>query len=132
MAQRNFFFNALLKRCPRCQEGKLFIEPFKLSNPVNMPENCPVCQQKFEPEPGFYYGSMFISYIFSAFLFLGIIAICVIFFKMSLNASMVVLIIVAAMTYFFFLRMSRSIWINILVKYDPKAKDKKTSQSFGY
>ena len=26
---------------------------------------CPVCQANFEPEPGFYFGAMFISYAFS-------------------------------------------------------------------
>jgi uncharacterized protein (DUF983 family) len=132
MAKRNFLMNALYKKCPRCQEGDLFIAPFEFSNPVNMPEVCPVCSQKYEPEPGFYYGSMFLSYIFSAFFFLGIIGVCLIVFKLSINFSMFILLIIASLTYFFFLRMSRSLWINILVKYDPDAKDKKNVKSFGY
>ena len=73
MSKRNFLTNALLKKCPRCQEGDLFIKPFEFTKPLNMPERCPVCHQKFEPEPGFYYGAMFLSYIFSAFFFLGIV-----------------------------------------------------------
>ncbi|MBK8627727.1 MAG: DUF983 domain-containing protein [Saprospiraceae bacterium] len=121
-----------MKKCPRCQEGDLFVKPFEFSKPVNMPENCPVCNQKFEPEPGFYYGSMFLSYIFSAFFFLGIIGLCLIVFKMSLNAAMGVLLLIAALTYMFFLRMSRSIWINLMIKYDPKAKENKSAKSFGY
>ncbi len=132
MSKRNFLINALLKKCPRCQEGDLFIKPFKYTEPVNMPENCPVCNQKYEPEPGFYYGSMFLSYIFSAFFFLAIIGVCLIVFKLSLNASMIILLLIAASTYFFFLRISRSIWINLMVKYDPDAKNKKGVQSFGY
>ena len=132
MSKRNFILNAFMKKCPRCQEGDLFVSPFEMSKPVNMPEHCPVCHQKFEPEPGFYYGSMFLSYIFSAFFFLGIIGVCLIVFKLSLNASMGILLLVAALTYMFFLRMSRSIWINLLVKYDPKAKENKSEKSFGY
>jgi uncharacterized protein (DUF983 family) len=132
MSTRNFILNALLKKCPRCQEGDLFVKPFEFSKPVHMPEKCPVCHQKFEPEPGFYYGAMFLSYILSGFLFLGIMSICLIFFKWSLNVSMAVLLVIAALTYFFFLRMSRSIWINLLVKYDPKAKEDKKEQAFGY
>ncbi|MBK8348280.1 MAG: DUF983 domain-containing protein [Saprospiraceae bacterium] len=132
MAKRNFIVNAFMKKCPRCQEGDLFVQPFEFSKPVNMPEHCPVCKQKYEPEPGFYYGSMFLSYIFSAFFFLGIMGLCLIFFKLSLNASMGILLLVAGSTYFFFLRMSRSIWINIMVKFDPDAKEKKDVQSFGY
>ncbi|UOQ68750.1 DUF983 domain-containing protein (plasmid) [Hymenobacter volaticus] len=30
-----------------------------------MPERCPVCQVAYEPEPGFYWGAMFVSYAFS-------------------------------------------------------------------
>ncbi|HMT51831.1 MAG TPA: DUF983 domain-containing protein [Saprospiraceae bacterium] len=132
MSKRNFIINAFMQKCPRCQEGDLFIKPFEISKPVNMPVNCPVCNQKYEPEPGFYYGSMFLSYIFSAFFFLGIMGLCLIVFKMSLNASMGVLLLTAALTYLFFLRMSRSIWINLMVKYDPKAKESKEVKSFGY
>lgn len=132
MSKRNFILNAFMKKCPRCQEGDLFVKPFEFSKPVNMPENCPVCNQKYEPEPGFYYGSMFLSYIFSAFFFLGIMGLCLIVFKMSLNASMGVLLFIAALTYMFFLRMSRSIWINLMIKYDPDAKKNKSEKSFGY
>ena len=132
MSQRNFIINALHKKCPRCQEGDIFITPFVFSKPVNMPANCPVCNQKFEPEPGFYYGSMFLSYIFSAFFFLGVMAICIMVFKLSLNVSTVILLVIATLTYMFFLRMSRSLWINLLVDYDPHAKEKKENKSFGY
>ncbi|RPD50336.1 DUF983 domain-containing protein [Hymenobacter sediminis] len=30
-----------------------------------MPEACPVCGQAYEPEPGFYWGAMYISFAFS-------------------------------------------------------------------
>ncbi len=132
MGKRNFVLNAFMKKCPRCQEGDLFSSPFEFSKPVAMPDHCPVCNQKYEPEPGFYYGSMFLSYIFSGFFFLGIMGLLLIVFKMSLNAAMGILLLVAALTYFFFLRMSRSIWINLMIKYDPNAKKNKSTQAFGY
>ncbi|MBC6605584.1 DUF983 domain-containing protein [Hymenobacter sp. BT188] len=34
-----------------------------------MPERCPVCEVQFEPEPGFYWGAMFVSYVFSVACF---------------------------------------------------------------
>ncbi|MBF9239741.1 DUF983 domain-containing protein [Hymenobacter sp. BT683] len=34
-----------------------------------MPAVCPVCGQPTEPEPGFYYGAMFVSYAFSVAIF---------------------------------------------------------------
>ncbi|MBT9391598.1 DUF983 domain-containing protein [Hymenobacter sp. NST-14] len=30
-----------------------------------MPAECPVCGQTYEPEPGFYFGAMYISFAFS-------------------------------------------------------------------
>ncbi len=30
-----------------------------------MPPGCPVCRQTYEPEPGFYYGAMYVSFGFS-------------------------------------------------------------------
>ncbi len=131
MKKRSFIINTLNKKCPKCQEGDLFNTPFEFSKPVDMPKNCPVCGQRFEPEPGFYYGAMFLSYIISAFFFLGVIGACIIFLGMSLNASFGVLLLVAAATYFFFLRISRSLWINIMVSYDSKARENYKETSFG-
>jgi uncharacterized protein (DUF983 family) len=60
----------LALRCPRCHEGKLFSAPaYNLTKFADMPEACPVCGQAYEPEPGFYYGAMFVSYAFSVAIF---------------------------------------------------------------
>lgn len=132
MEKRFFVINALMKKCPRCQEGDLFIKPFDISKPVNMPTNCPVCNQKYEPEPGFYYGAMFVSYIVSAFFFLSVMGISLLIFKLSLNAAMGVVLFFAAITYLFWLRFSRALWINIMVNYDPNAKADKKEKGFSY
>jgi uncharacterized protein (DUF983 family) len=64
---------ALLKlRCPRCHTGPLFTHPALSTRFMEMPEACPVCHQTYEPEPGFYYGAMYISLGFSTALLLAI------------------------------------------------------------
>ncbi len=56
----------LALRCPRCHQGRLFTtSAFNLSQFANMPAQCPVCGQAFEPEPGFYFGSMYITFAFN-------------------------------------------------------------------
>ncbi|QJX49133.1 DUF983 domain-containing protein [Hymenobacter taeanensis] len=35
-----------------------------------MPEGCPVCGQRYEPEPGFYWGAMYITFAFSTAIML--------------------------------------------------------------
>ena len=83
-----------------------------------MPEKCAVCDQKTEPEPGFYYGAMFISYGITAFLFLGVAGAGIIFFGLSPNAAMGIVIVVGAFLFLKILRLSRSIWFHIIVKQD--------------
>ena len=39
---------------------------------MEMPEACLVCHQTYEPEPGFYYGAMYISSGFSTGILLAI------------------------------------------------------------
>lgn len=49
--------------CPRCREGKMFKYPlWKINKFSEMNEHCSVCDLKFEVEPGFWYGAMFVSY----------------------------------------------------------------------
>ena len=61
----------LALRCPRCHQGKLFLYPAtNLTKFTDMPAECPVCGQTYEPEPGFYFGAMYISFGFALTIFL--------------------------------------------------------------
>ena len=59
----------LALRCPRCHEGKIFSTSAFSFHFADMPAACPVCGQATEPEPGFYFGAMFVSYAFSVGIF---------------------------------------------------------------
>ncbi len=64
---------ALLElRCPRCHTGKLFTHSAWSFQFMDMQAECPVCHQTYEPEPGFYYGAMYISSGFSTGILLAI------------------------------------------------------------
>ncbi len=59
-------------RCPRCRKGNMFVYPFSnFLKFYKMHTHCPVCGLRFEIEPGFFFGSMYISYIFSVGILLG-------------------------------------------------------------
>lgn len=94
-----------------------------------MNKECDVCGQRFEPEPGFYYGAMFISYTFLGFLSLGLVGLLVFYFKMSVEFAFAILLSVLAIIFVWNLRFSRSIWIHLVIKYDPKAAVGKTDKT---
>ena len=44
------------QRCPRCLQGPVFATLFR------MHDQCPVCGLRFEREPGYFTGAMYLSY----------------------------------------------------------------------
>lgn len=111
-------------KCPRCRKAKIFTEPFEFSKPLAMPTRCPHCNQKMEPEVGFYYGAMFVSYILSAWMLLLPTLLLVFYFKWSPTGAIFFAIFLAALVYVRLLRGSRSLWLHINVKHDPAAEAK--------
>jgi uncharacterized protein (DUF983 family) len=51
----------LRQRCPRCRAGNIFRYSIFRGFP-KMRERCPVCDLKFEREPGYFLGAMYVSY----------------------------------------------------------------------
>jgi hypothetical protein len=51
-------------KCPCCRKGAMFLNKsiFPFAQLLDMPEQCAVCGQKMELEPGFYYGTGYVSY----------------------------------------------------------------------
>jgi len=51
----------LRQRCPSCRMGNIFHYSIFRGFP-RMHERCPVCDLKFEREPGYFLGAMYVSY----------------------------------------------------------------------
>src|SRR6185369_9788049 len=47
--------------CPRCRRGPMFRLPV-WRGPISMHERCGVCGLRFEREPGYFVGAMYMSY----------------------------------------------------------------------
>ena len=114
----NIISSILACKCPRCRSSKLYKAPFTFSNPLNMHEECSVCNQAFEPEPGFYYGAMFVSYGLSSLLLLVPSLILVLGFGWSPPKAILIACLLMAVSFFGILRLSRSAWIHIIVRYE--------------
>ncbi len=90
-----------------------------------MPKCCPACGQRYFLEPGFYYGSMFVSYFFTGFYCLTFVGLLMLVFNVTWQNAFIFLILSIALLFVWIFRMARSIWINVFVKYDPQAIKKR-------
>lgn len=92
-----------------------------------MNKNCLVCGQPSEVEPGFYYGTGYVSYVLAVVIstisfvtWYVLIGMSVkddrFFYWLGLNAVLLILLQP------FLMRLSRSIWISWFVKYEPNYK----------
>ncbi len=82
-----------------------------------MNTRCPVCNENFFREPGFYYGAMFISYIFSGFFSLGFCGVLILGFGVQWEYALTALTIVLALGFGYLFKVSRSIWLQFFVRY---------------
>lgn len=126
----NYFLSILGMRCPRCRKGKMFKDnnPYRslsLKHIFNMHENCSVCQQRFEMEPGFWYGTGYVSYALAVaistttfvawFVLVGISTEdSRIFYWLGLNTFALIVLQPWMM------RLSRVIYTRFFVGYDPE------------
>jgi uncharacterized protein (DUF983 family) len=119
-------FSAVLKgRCPRCREGEMFkYGPLAIHKVYNMHEHCPVCGLRYELEPGFFYGAMYISYAFSvAIMLVSTFVLYFVFNDPPLHYYLITVAVAAILLYPFNLRYSKILFLHVFggVDYDPKA-----------
>ena len=102
-------------RCPQCREGKLFKYPtLKLNKFTQIHEHCPNCGVKFEREPRFFDGAMYISYALSVGLFLtSAFIIYLLFHPVSEHVYMVAIISEVVLLYPLMFRFSRIFYLYI-------------------
>lgn len=128
LGKGNKLYSIFRMKCPRCHESDLFVNknPFKIDGFFDMPEKCPTCLQKFEMEPGFYYGAMYVSYaVCIAYLVSVWVALLVLYPSFTLEFYLIAGIgsMVILTPYIF--KISRAIWINFFVSYQkPEEKEK--------
>jgi len=108
-------------KCATCREGDMFETPtISFSKPFQMHKHCPHCGADLEPEPGFYYGAMFISYGITVWPLFGLAALFRWGLGWSLQATFLVTLLVTAVLFVYIFRLSRSLYLNMMVKYRPE------------
>lgn len=117
-------YSILTGSCPRCHEEKMYKEknPFKLGKVFDMHEQCGHCGLQYKMEPSFFYGAMYVSYAVSIAFAVAAFIISNGMFGLELIPSFIAIVITLVVFFPIILRLSRNIWINIFVAFDPEKK----------
>jgi len=118
--KRSVFYSIINFKCPKCRKGNMFPSGtlFNFNKFDKMHNQCANCGQSFEPEPGYYFGAMFISYALNAALFIAIwLVMTYIMEDISLLWIVGVIVIVSIILLPIVFRLSRSLWISIFIPY---------------
>ncbi len=108
-------------KCPRCRQGYLFKNrnPYALKELSSMNKTCSNCKMLLDPEPSFYYGSMYVSYGLTVGFSILTFLIWYFFFDVDVMYYLIfnAIFLLALVPYTF--QLARAVWITILVKYNP-------------
>ncbi len=125
MLKKGSKLNSILTgTCPKCQNESMYVDknPYHLNNVLKMNETCSHCNLKYQLEPSFFYGAMYVSYGLNVALGIAAFIISFVFIKMNLKHSFIAIIATLVLLYPIVLRWSRNIYINMFVSYDAKFK----------
>ena len=117
-------------KCPRCRRGHMFNNgnPWKLNKVFDMPKQCEECQQPFDIEVGFWYGTGYVSYALSVALSVASFVAWIVLIGMStkdtrffwwLGTNIFLLVVLQP----WLMRLSRVIYLYFFVKYNPDYKN---------
>lgn len=119
-------YSILTGTCPKCQNESMYLDknPLHLNNILKMHENCSHCGLKYQIEPSFFYGAMYVSYGLNVAIGIAAFIIAFVLFGTGLKVAFAIIIASLVLLFPFVLRWSRNIYINMFVDYDPDTKSK--------
>ncbi|TDS12071.1 uncharacterized protein DUF983 [Maribacter caenipelagi] len=120
----NKLYSILTGSCPRCHEESMYLDknPYHMGKIFKMHERCSHCNLKYKIEPSFFYGAMYVSYGVGIAFAVAAFVIANLFLGANLIETFIAIIVTLVVFMPIIMRLSRNIWINMFVKYDPKAK----------
>lgn len=119
-------YSILTGTCPKCQNESMYLDknPLHLTKILEMHENCSHCGFKYQIEPSFFYGAMYVSYGLNVAIGIAAFIISYVILGASIKVAFISIIVSLVLLFPFVLRWSRNIYINMFVSYDPKTKIK--------
>ena len=112
-------YSVLKGKCPYCHTGDFFIShPYNLKKMGDIHEGCQLCKHTFNPEPGFYFGAMYVSYALGVGL---LVAVWVVLAMFNIKIDIVYRIISISVLWILLAplmhSLSKIIWANLFMHY---------------
>ena len=102
--------------CPSCNSKTIYKNPqfFRFSE---MNDSCASCQFKFDKEPGFFYGAMYLSYGLAVAQSVAAFVLCQFIFEETFDLRLIPILISTILVFApFNYKLSRVIWIYLFRK----------------
>lgn len=125
MLKKGSKLNSILTgSCPKCQNESMYKEKniFKLTEILSMNDHCSHCGLKYQIEPSFFYGAMYVSYALNVALGVAAFIVSYVLCDSSLKQSFIAILLSMIVSFPFVMRLSRNIYINLFVTYDENFK----------
>ncbi len=125
MLKKGSKLNSILTgSCPRCQNESMYLDknPLHFSKLIKMHEKCSHCGLRYEIEPSFFYGAMYISYGLNVALSIATFVVSYLILDSSIKNAFIAIVVANILLFPFVLRWSRNIYINMFVSFDNKFK----------
>jgi len=104
---RTVLGRALALRCPRCGASALY------SGRFTMNEQCAVCGLRYEREPGYFVGAIYVNYAVAVGVGIGTVLVVDWTIGLSLPAQLVLGIALVTIVPLVFFRWARSLWLGV-------------------
>jgi uncharacterized protein (DUF983 family) len=117
-------YSILTGTCPKCMNESMYVDKnlLHIGSILKMNENCRHCGLKYQIEPSFFYGAMYVSYGLNVAIGIATFIISYLFCGAEIQTSFIAIIATLILSFPVVLRWSRNIYINMFVSYDPKTK----------
>lgn len=104
----------------------MYVDPnaYHLKDIYTMHENCSRCGLRYQIEPSFFYGAMYVSYGLTVAIGIAAFIVSHVFIGLDLAKSFIAIIVALIVLMPITARLSRNIYINMFVHFDKNAVKK--------
>jgi uncharacterized protein (DUF983 family) len=118
-------YSVLKNKCPRCHEGNFFEtnNPYDLKKFGRMNARCPLCNEDFQREPGYYFGATYVSYGLTVGFGIALFVLFCVVFNFETIPFLLIFTALLILLLPLFYRFARLIWINLFVNFKVVRKE---------